>query len=184
MGVVAIVILGIVTLVFCMLSIALFLSEDLQMPGGKKKSRVVKQKREEGHTAFAKLHTARSPSPNKSDYCPSISDNDGNDSVTDIDSGNDRQRDNQAEISVVALQCLHTVFLPPYLQPDQSTWKKCQKINNRPAIYTKSSWMMAWRRDVTQRNTVQGCGTLDRFILRMVGNPNEPQSEASHCPQK
>ena len=31
---------------------------------------------------------------------------------------------------------------------------------------------------------MQGCGTLDGFILRTVGNPNEPQSKASHCPQK
>jgi len=86
------------------------------MPAGNKKSRAAKQKQEEGHTAFAKRAT-RPLSPNKSDYCPTTSDDDSDadDSATDVDSGDDGQRNNGPETSVVALRRLYAIFLPPHL---------------------------------------------------------------------
>ena len=93
------------------------------MPAVTKRSRVAKQKREEGRNVSAK-HAAKPPSPNKSDYCPSILDNDGGDSATDVESGNDGQRESQAGASVVALQCLYAVFLPLHLQLDQNTQER------------------------------------------------------------
>ena len=61
------------------------------MPTRNKKSRAAKQKQEEGHTTFEK-HAARPLSPNKSDYCPTISDDnlDADGSATDVDSGDNR----------------------------------------------------------------------------------------------
>jgi len=87
------------------------------MPAGNKKSRAAKQKQEEGCTTFAKRAT-RPLSSNKSDYCPTTLDDnsDVDDSATDVDSGDDRQRNNGPEISVVALWRLYAVFLPPHLR--------------------------------------------------------------------
>jgi len=155
------------------------------MPAGNKKSRAAKQKQEEGRTTFAK-RAARPPSPNKSDYCPTTSDDDldADGSATDVDSGDDRQRNNEPETSVVALQRLYAVFLPPHLRSDRDTLEKRRKIKNRPAVYAGGSRTTAWRRNVAQKKAAQGCGTLDGFIQRKVGNRNDPENKAPHCPQK
>ena len=57
----------------------------------------------------------RPPSPNPSDLSPSMSDDDADESATDVDSSDDGERDNKVGTSVVALQHLYAVFLPPPL---------------------------------------------------------------------
>jgi hypothetical protein len=160
------------------------------MPAGNKKSRGAIQKREEGRTTFAK-HAARPPSPNKSDYCASTSDDDldTDDSATDIDDDDDGQRNQEAETSVIALQRLYAVFLPPHLRPNQfnqASVEKRRKITNRPVIYTGGSRTTAWRRDVAQTKAAQGCATLDGFIQRKVGNRMIRKTKClmHHDPQK
>jgi len=92
------------------------------MPAGNRKSKGAKRKQDEGckqgRAAFSK-HVLRSPSSNKSDYRPSTSDDDTEESVTDLDSSNNRKRRNRARMSVVALQHLYSDFLPPHLQLNQ-----------------------------------------------------------------
>jgi len=80
-----------------------FLNYHLRMPSGKKKSRAVKQKQQEGHkgyTTFAKC-AVRLPSPNSSNYHEL--DNEIDDSTTDMDSSNERGTENETEMSVIAL---------------------------------------------------------------------------------
>ncbi len=151
------------------------------MPAGNKKSRAAKQKQEEGRTTFAKRAT-RPLSPNKSDYCPTTSDDDSDadDSATDVDSGDDGQRNNGPETSVVALRRLYAVFLPPHLRSNRDTLEKHRKINNRPAVYAGGSRTTTWRWNVAQRKAAEGCGTLDGYIQRKVGNRNDPPNEAPH----
>ena len=134
------------------------------------------------HYSIFMKHVARPLSPNTSDYCPSISDDHADESPSDVDSSDGRGGDNQARMSVVALQRLYSVFLPPHLRlnQDHDTRGKRRKIKNRPPIYTGDSRTTAWRKDVAQRKAAQGCGTLDGFIKRMVSKPKDPQSEASH----
>ena len=153
----------------------------INMPAGNKKSRAAKQKQEEGCTAFAKRAT-RPLSPNKSDYCPTTSDDDSDadDSATDVDSGDDGQRNNGPETSVVALRRLYAVFLPPHLRSNRDTLEKRRKINNRPAVYAGGSRTTTWRWNVAQRKAAEGCGTLDGYIQRKVGNRNDPPNEAPH----
>jgi hypothetical protein len=85
------------------------------MPSGNRMSRDAKWKREEGRNqgghAFAKC-AIRPLSPNPSNYCPFISNDNADESATNVDSGDDRERDNEVGTSVVALQHLYAVFLP------------------------------------------------------------------------
>jgi len=102
-------------------------------------------------------------------YWPSTSDDDTEESALDVDSSDNRKRSNIARASVVALQHLYSDFLPPHLQLNQYTYQaKQQKINNRPAVYTKDSWTMQWRKDSALKKAAQGCATLDGFIQRKV----------------
>lgn len=151
-----------------------------RMPARNRKSRDAKKKREEGRTSFTK-HAVRPLSPNASDYIPS--DDPADESPSDADSSAGRGEDDQLRTSVVALQRLYSVFLPPHLRINQDTGDnlKRRKIKNRPPIYTGDSRTTAWRKEVAQRKAEQGCGTLDGFIKRKVSKPTVPQSKASHC---
>jgi len=141
------------------------------MPSGNRKSRVAKQKRQEGHGGYTTLAdgAVRPPSPNSSDYCKL---DDGiNDSTTDADSSDandERGTENNTEMSVIALQHLYAIFCPPHLRPDEDTWEKHRRIRNRPLVYTRDSRTTAWWRDVAQKKAAQGCTRLDGFIWRKV----------------
>ena len=137
------------------------------MPVGSKKSRHAKKRREEGskkgRAGFAKCAP---PSPNASDYIPSILDDSQQESESDH-SSDERDR-NDAGMSVEALQCLYSDFLPPHLQLNPDTQKKRQDINKRPAVYNKTSRTTVWRKIRAQKEAARGSGTLDAFILRKV----------------
>jgi len=156
------------------------------MPIGTRKSRDAKRKREEGsdqgRVAFVK-RVAVPPGPNSSDYCPSTSDN-SDESASDVDSGDDRGRASEAGTSepMVALQRLYSVFLPPHLRlnDENRDSEKGRKTKNRRAVFTGESRTTLWRRNVAQRKRAEGCGTLDGFIQRKVGNPEDPKRVASH----
>ena len=158
------------------------------MPARNRKSRDAKKKQGGGRTTFA-MHGARPPSPNTSDYCPTMSDDLADESPSDVDSSDDRGCDNDAVTSVAALQRLYSIFLPPHLRRNQGPRQghlqlnqgthlgKCRKIKNRLPIYTGESQMMAWQRGVVRTKAAHGCGMLDAFIQRKVGNPTCPQCE-------
>ena len=158
------------------------------MPAGNRKSRDAKKKQGRGRTTFA-THGARPPSPNTSDYCPTMSDDLADESPSDVDSSDNRGWDNNAATSVAALQRLYSVFLPPHLWRNQGPCRghlqlnqdthlgKRQKIKNRPPIYTGESRMTAWRRGVVRTKAAHGCGTLDAFIQRKIGDLTCPQCE-------
>jgi len=95
------------------------------MPAGNRKSRDAKKKQDEGRTTFV-THAARPPSPNTSDYCPTMSDDLADESPSDVDSSNNREGDNGVGTSVVALQCLYSVFLPSHLWLNQSPHREKQ----------------------------------------------------------
>jgi len=139
------------------------------MPSGSKKSRVAKQKREEGrdqgHTAFAE-GAVRPPSASSSDFC--VLDDGSDESETDMGSSDERGVNDEAGTSVVALQRLYAVFLPPHMQLDGDIREKRRKIKNRPPVYTRDSRTTGWRRSAAQKKAAQGCGTLDGFIQRKV----------------
>jgi hypothetical protein len=97
-----------------------------------------------------------------------MSDDDADESATDVDSGDDGERDNEVGTSVVALQRLYAVFLPPHLQLNKDALKKPQKMKNRQLVYTKDSRTTAWRRDLARKKAAQGCATLDGFVQRKV----------------
>src|SRR5580698_10456579 len=108
------------------------------MPIRHKKSQVAKQKkRAPGRAAF----TCRADTPRQetTDYFPLDNDSDG--STTDTGRRNDRERDNPG---VEGLQSLYSVFLPPHMQPKEITREKRQKIQNRPAVYTRDSRTTGW----------------------------------------
>ena len=75
-----------------------------------------------------------------------VSDNDSNGSAMDVESGSksDTEGENRVKASVEALQRLYSTVLPPYLclewqppsPPGKNDKKKCQKTNNRKAVYT------------------------------------------------
>ena len=113
----------------------------------------------------------RPQSPNSSDYHEL--DDDIDESTTDMESSDERGAQNETEMSVIALQHLNAVFLPPHLLPDEDTRGKHRRIKNRPLVYTRDSRTTAWRRDVAQKKAAQGCTTLDGFIQRKVCKPKE-----------
>ena len=115
--------------------------------------------------------TIRPQSPNSSDYYEL--DDDIDESTTDMESSNERGAQNKTEMLVIALQCLYAVFLPPHFLPDEDTHGKCQRIKNRPLVYTRDSQTTAWQRDVAQKKAAQGCTTLNGFIQRKVCKPKE-----------
>jgi len=123
------------------------------------------------------------PSPNTLDYCPSILD-DTDESTSDLDSSDNRGRVNKARVSVVALQHLYSVFLPPHLWLNEDIPEKHRRTKNRCAEYTKDSQTTLWRRDVEQTKAAQGCATLDGFVVRKVGSPKDIKSNASHCKRR
>ena len=67
-------------------------------------------------------------SPNASDYCPSSSD-DADESDSDSDSSDNQGTVNIAAMSVVAMQCIYSVFLPPHLQPNDLEAKPQEKYS-------------------------------------------------------
>jgi hypothetical protein len=155
-------------------SIAPTPSDFLEMPLRKRKARDAKQRRQEGHkqgrVGFAP-HVVRRPSPNASDYRPSTTDDDVDESESASESegsSNNRGRKSKGTMSVVALQRLYAVFLPHHLQLNQETRSKRRKGKARRAIYTKESRSTKWRRKVKQERAAQGCTTLDGFVLRKV----------------
>jgi hypothetical protein len=107
------------------------------MPVRNKKAQVAIQKRAPGCAKFA--HHAKTPRKETSDYSPSDNNSDG--STTDTDRKNGRERDDHV---VEGLQRLYSIFLPPHLQPKESTQEKRQKISNRPAVYTRNSRTTTW----------------------------------------
>ena len=139
------------------------------MPVANKRSRDAKKRQVEGHkqgrTEFAKWN-AMPPSPNTSDYCPSTSDNSHQESESD--DGNDSREIDEAKTSVEAIQCLYSDFLPPHLQLSPETRAKRQRINKRPAVYTKTSRTTIWRKRVALKEAAKGCAMLDAFIQRKV----------------
>jgi hypothetical protein len=132
------------------------------MPIRNKKSQVAKQKKHApGRAVFT--HHAETPRQETTDYFHA--DNDSDRSTTDTGRRNDRERDNPG---VEGLQSLYSVFLPPHLQLKEITCKKHQKIQNRPAVYTRDSQTLGWRRDTAQRQAAEGCVKLDTFITQKV----------------
>jgi hypothetical protein len=132
------------------------------MPIRNKKSQVAKQKKHApGYTTFTcHADTLRQETTN---YFPLDNDSDG--SMTDTGRRNDRERD---DLRVEGLQSLYSVFLPPYMQLKEITHKKCQKIQNRLAVYTRDSHITGWRRNTVQRQVAEGCAKLDTFITQKV----------------
>jgi hypothetical protein len=108
------------------------------MPVRNKKSQVAKQKKRAlGHAIFT--HHADTPRQETTNYF--LLDNDSDGLTTDTGRRNDRERDNPG---VERLQSLYSVFLLPHLQPKEITREKCQKIQNRPAVYTRDSQTTNW----------------------------------------
>jgi hypothetical protein len=147
-----------------------------RMPVGNKRSRAAKKRRDEGNrqgrAIFAKCG-ATPPSPNTSDYLPSTSDDDQQESESD-ESSDDGERSEAGE-SVVAIQRLYSDFLPSHLRlqrlnPDDRDTKR-RKISKRPAVYTGTLRTTLWRRSVALREAAQGCATLDAFVQRKVCSP-------------
>jgi hypothetical protein len=99
------------------------------MPIRNKKAQVAKEKCAPGCTKFTRQ--ANTAGQEDDDYCPS-DDNSGG-STTDTDHKGGTERDDQV---VEGLQQLYSIFLPLHLRPKESTREKCQKISNRPAVYT------------------------------------------------
>jgi hypothetical protein len=132
------------------------------MPIRNKKAQVAKQKRAPGCTIFTcHVHILRQDVSD--DYRPPDDNSDG--STTDTDSKDGTQRDDQV---VEGLQHLYSVFLPPHLQPKESTREKRRKIPNRPAVYTGNSRSTAWRKATEQKKAAEGCAMLNTFIFRKV----------------
>jgi len=133
----------------------------------------VKLKRQSARTTFGK-HTRHDPSLERSEYC--ISDNHSDDSVVCLGSGaNGEESENESEegvvTSVVILQSLYSLFLPPNLHREartQENSEKRRKISNRPSKYTGSSRMTLWRKQTARRDAAMGCAMLDTFIVRKV----------------
>jgi hypothetical protein len=144
------------------------------MPVRNKKSQVAKQKkRAPGRTTFT--HRADTPRQETTDYFPLDNDSDG--STTDTGRRNDRERDDPG---LGGLQSLYSVFLPPHMQPKEITREKRQKIQNRPAVYTRDSRTTGWRRDTAQRQAAEGCAKLDTFITRKVYSSRVFESHNVH----
>ena len=114
---------------FCALSITVIFSDIPRMPARRQNARDAKQRREEGRTqgctGFAK-HTLMPSSPNASNYCLSSSDN-ADESDSDSDSSDNKGIVNIAAMSIVAMQHIYSVFLPPHLQPNDLEAKPQEK---------------------------------------------------------
>ena len=131
------------------------------MPIRNKKAQVAKQKRAPGRAKFTQR--ANTAGEDNDDYRPSDDNSDG--STTDTDRKGGAERDDQV---VEGLRQLYSIFLPPHLRPKESTREKHRKISNRPAVYTGTSRISTWRKDVEQKKAAKGCATLDTFIIRKV----------------
>ena len=90
---------------------------------------------------------------------------------SDVDgeeSGNESE--DEVEASVVALQSLYSVFLPPHLRQEARMQEKRCEISNRPSVYTGDSRTTHWRKETARRNAAKGCASLDTFLVRQVCN--------------
>ena len=104
-------------------------------------------------------------------YC--ISDSPSDDSIVCLGSSfnreeNENESEEEVEASIVALQSLYSVDLPPHLRREAKTREKRRKIGNRGAIYTGDSRTTRWRKETARRNAAKGCATLDPFVVRKV----------------
>lgn len=114
-------------------------------------------------------------SPNASDYCPSSSD-DADESDSDSDSSDNQGTVNIAAMSVVAMQCIYSVFLPPHLRPNDLEVKpqeKHSKAENKQAVYSKSSWTTIYQRNIRLHQAAKGSENLETYgfvLQKKVGS--------------
>ena len=76
-----------------------------------------------------------------------MSDDHADESPSEMGSSSDERGDNREGSSVVALQRLYAVFLPPHLrlnEEEKEEKEKSRKMKNRPLIYTGESRTTAW----------------------------------------
>ena len=158
------------------------------MPARGRNARDAKWRREEGRaqgrTGFAK-HNLMPSSPNASDYCPSSSD-DAVESDSDSDSSDDQGAVNRAAMSVVAMQRIYSVFLPPHLRPKDLEAKpreKRSKAANKRAVYSLHSRTTIYRRKVKLRKAAKGSEPLETYgfvLQKKVGSLSQMIPKAKY----
>jgi len=134
------------------------------MPLRSKKSRAAKHTCQNARAAFA-APALRTASPEGSEYV------DSDDSVI-VESNDELDKHmkggNGVKSSVEAIQQLYSVFLPPHLRLEDKGREKCQRTENRKAVYSGDSWMTMWRKKTALKHAAEGSRTLDSFVVIKV----------------
>jgi hypothetical protein len=85
------------------------------------------------------------------------------------DLGKDAESSDELEIQgVEALQCLYSMFLPPYLCLKEKKQEKHQNTKNRKPMYSGDSQTTIWKKGTSLKHAAEGCMILNAFVVKRV----------------